>query len=211
MRNLGPVEAAKEIAHDVANVPGLDPEEQHHVRFVKSVCTELGMDHSPESMHKVAVVLHQHGIAMHQGHEFPKYAARDYDGARKIVNDEQEEKEWVEEAQPEPFPPVGRIIEDTPPHQQGLDLTKQVPHAPKTVEHPAGRAPDEQTNRSARQVETLDSTAAHDDHGDTDGGDGPEEFSDDDVHVEDIDPAAPGSAAEAIEDEAPKPKSKRPM
>lgn len=152
MRNLGAVEAANVIRNDVFNVPGIDPAEQHHIRFVQSVCSQLGLDHSPENMHRVAVSLHKHDIGMHRGHEYPKYATRGYDGAQKIVDDEVEERTWAEEPRPEPVAAPGPVIQDPVQGTDHVDLTKQVPHAPETMEHPAGRAPDEQTNDTASQA-----------------------------------------------------------
>lgn len=176
MRNLGPLEAANEIRNDVTNLPGIDPAEQHHVRFIQSVCGQLGLDPSPENMHKVAVVLHKHDIGMHHGHEFPKYAVRDWDKTSKIVHNEQEEKEWVEEARPEIAAPVA-VREQTDPVQGlGVDLRDKVPHMVPTS-HPAGRAPDAQTNRAASQQPEPETV----DHQHVDTGD----VTDDEVHVED--------------------------
>lgn len=180
MRNLGAVEATNEIRHDVFNMPGIDPAEQHQIRFMQSVCSQLGLDHTPENMHKVATALHRHDIGIHAGQEFPKYAVRDHDGAQKIVHDEQEERRWIEEPPPEPVKPRGPVIQDIPPHQENLDLTKQVPQPPEEPDHPAGRTPSAVTNREAAQDAHARQLV--------------EEPNDDEVHFEEI--AATGSGAE---------------
>ncbi len=130
MRNLGAVEAANEIRHDISNLLDQDPEDQHAVRFIQGVCSHLGLDHSPGNMHKVAVCLHKHDIETHRGQEFPKFAIRDYDKAQKIVHDEQEEKEWVEASRPEPVLPLGPVVNEP---ESELDLTKQVPDDGHTI------------------------------------------------------------------------------
>lgn len=199
MRNLGAVEAANEIRHDVFDMPGIDPGEQHQIRFVQGVCSQLGLDHTPENMHKVAVVLHKHDIGLHVGQEYPKVARRGYDKATKVVNDEQGEKEWVEEAPPEPASASDVAYLEPVQGTEHVDLTKQVPGSPKTMEHPAGRAPDEQTNQAASLLGMAhdDGKAAHDHNpGSVDDGD----------HVEFEDPASAEPAAAPVT----KPPRKRP-
>lgn len=104
MKNLGAVEAANEIRHDVENVPGMDPQHLHHIRFVQSVCSQLGLDHSPENMHKVAVTLHKHDIGMPTSIEYPKHVQRKHDGADKIVHSDGEADEWYNSVPEVPKP-----------------------------------------------------------------------------------------------------------
>lgn len=168
MRNLGAVEAANEIRNDVFNSPGLNPEHQHTIRFVQSVCSQLGLDHTPENMDKVATVLHKHDIGLHVGHEYPKFAVRGHDSAQKVVHSAEEEQAWHDEAPVEPKPTPGPIISEIPPHQQNLDLTKQVPGPPETADHPEGRAPSVTTNREAAQDAHARQDAGHADVDDAD-------------------------------------------
>lgn len=198
MRNLGAVEAANGIRHDVFNMPGIDPAEQHQIRFVQSVCAQLGLDHSPENMHKVATALHKHDIGVSSGQEFPKYATRDHDGSRKVVHNEEEEKKWVEEPPPEAVKPLGPLVQGPPPHQAGLDLTRQVPQSPELPKHPAGRVASAVTNREAAQdayarqpIEDQARDSGHVDDG-TPAGAGPsahdDHVGDGEVHVENLAP-----------------------
>jgi hypothetical protein len=163
MRKLGAAEAANEIRHTVFNTPDLlSPEEQHHLRYVVSVCDQLGLDHSPESLHKVGMALQKHDIGMHAGQEYPKYAVRDHDKAQKIVHSEQEAHDWENEPVPEPVEPLGKVMDEPSTEQQGLDLTHQVPEHPKLPDHPAGRAPDALTNAAASQTVPVEHEATHD-------------------------------------------------
>lgn len=212
-RNVGAKEAAMEINADVRNgLAHVDPEHAHQAKFLKEVCEHLGIEPLPENIGHVASVLRQHDIAIHAGHEFPKYAARGYDGVRKIVANEQEEQEWVDETQPELVAPLGRTIE-APVQDLSVDLRTKVPHMVEDMppaERPA-RIPSAVTNREAAQdaharqpVETLsraDAAVAYDkanpglDHTNQDAARGVDtfedvqgnEFDDDDVHVEDVD------------------------
>lgn len=148
-RTLGAAEAANEIRETVGATT-TPPEDQHQVRYISSVCGQLGLEPTPENVHKVAMALHEHGIGVPRSQEYPKFAARSYDKAQKIVHDEVEEDSWVNEARPEPAEPAGRIVEDHP--DPNLDLRNQVPSEPKPIDHPAGRASDAETNAAASQT-----------------------------------------------------------
>lgn len=174
MENLGAKEAAdriRDVFHSDRSMR-TDPEQAHQMKFVKDVVKELGGDESPETLHHVGQLLREHGVALHAGHEYPKYATRKWDRTAKIVQNEQEEQDWVNEEQPVPVEndqsPLRTL--DAPVQDQSLDLKDRVPHTVPT-EHPAGRAPDEQTNRAASQQPEPEPVV---------------EVDDDDVHVEEV-------------------------
>lgn len=205
--------AARLIANDFFN-SSQPPEHLHRMRFARSVLHHLGSPETAENLNHVMVLLAKHHVD-HVGNDFPKVAVRKYDRAQKTVNNQQEEQDWVNmEEPPPPEPALGPMVEEVPPHQQNLDLTKQVPEAPKKMEHPAGRAPDAQTNAAADQAnpEVLlgkshqDDASTHDVHSDDFTDDEVHEHThvdDDEVHVEEI--STPVAA------NTPAPKRKRPQ
>lgn len=158
MRNLGAREAAEAIrgAFLVDRSANTDPEQQHQMKFAKDVCRELGADESPETVHHVMVLLRQHDIDLHAGHEFPKYATRKWDRTAKIVQNEDEERAWIDEPQPEPVDPdslpAARVLE-APVQDLSLDLRDKVPHMSGDEPTPAKppRVPSAITNREAAQ------------------------------------------------------------
>src|SRR5882672_2014707 len=97
--HVGAKEAAEIIRSTVYDAQ-LPPDEVHKLRFLQEVAAHLGMEAMPENLHRIAQALHQHGIHLHEGHEYPKMVKRGWDGAEMIANDEQEEKEIVEAALP---------------------------------------------------------------------------------------------------------------
>lgn len=110
MENLGAREAADRIrsVFFTDRSQRVDPEQAHQMKFVKQVCEELGADHDPETVAHVMTLLREHGVALHAGHEYPKFAMRKWDRTSKIVHSEDEERAWVDEAQPEPVETLNR-------------------------------------------------------------------------------------------------------
>jgi len=100
MKNLGVKEAAEAIRSTV-DAAVLPPEEAHQMRFLQGVCGELGIDHTnPENLHRVAHALQQHDIAIHEGHEFPKWVGEG--SAAVVVNDAAEEEAYHAKMNPPP-------------------------------------------------------------------------------------------------------------
>lgn len=157
MDNLGAKEAADRIRGVFFSDRSArtDPEQAHQMKFAKDVCRELGADESAETVQHVVTLLREHGVALHAGHEYPKFATRKWDRSSKIVHSEDEENAWVDEAQPEPVDPAtvpARTLE-APVQDLSLDLRDKVPHmtgdAPP-AQRPA-RIPSAVTNREAAQ------------------------------------------------------------
>lgn len=102
--NLGVKEAADRIRHYVSEAT-LPPEASHQLKFLQGVCSELGVDGSiPENLHRVAMALKHHDIAIHSGDEFPMHVTRLWDGSDHIVNSAEEAEAKINE--PEPPPPA---------------------------------------------------------------------------------------------------------
>lgn len=151
---------AKEAADKIRSVfssdrsARVDPEQAHQMKFAKDVARELGADETPESVSHIVQLLREHGIELHAGHEFPKYATRKWDRTSKVVHSEQEENDWINEPQPEPVSddqPLRTL--DAPVQDLNLDLRRSVPHmaddAPQPLRVP--RVPSAVTNREAAQ------------------------------------------------------------
>lgn len=167
MQNLGVNEAANAIRGTFFSDRSFrgHPDEAHQIKFAKDVVKVLGADDTPENVIHVMALLREAGIDLPVGQEFPKYAVRDWDKTSKIVNDEQEEKEWVEEAKPDPEAAAQASLREQvqPVQDLSLDLVNQVPqHVDHSNDHFEGRVPSAVTNREAAQdaharqsVETL--------------------------------------------------------
>jgi hypothetical protein len=109
---LGIVEAAAAIKETV-ELNHLPPEEVHQLRFLQGVATELGMDHTPQSLHSIAAALRQHDIEIHSGHEYPKSVKRKFDGSYHIADNPEHEAEIVNWTPPEPDEEVHDQFEAT--------------------------------------------------------------------------------------------------
>lgn len=195
--------AAQLIAPDFNKVSP-PPEHHHRIRFARSVLHYLGAAETVENFSLVMELLAQHGIN-YAGQEFPKIAVRKADNVQKTVNNEREQQEWEDMEPPMPQPASGTLIPEPSPHQEGLDLTGQVPQHPKTMEHPAGRATDAETNAAASQHGPVDDNSPVHDNGGENANDG-------EVHVEEVTPKeAPPSKEELKEEPASRHSRKRPQ
>lgn len=155
-RNLGVTEAAAAIRGKFLADRSFrgDPQEAHRLQFAKNVAKELGSE-TPEDVIHIMGLLREEGIELHAGNEFPKYATRKWDRTAKIVHDEHEEHDWINEPQPEPqegddTAPLRTL--DAPVQDLSVDLRNSVPgplnqqdrlHVP--------RVPSAVTNREAAQ------------------------------------------------------------
>lgn len=183
MENLGAKEAAARIRGVFFSDRSsrVDPEQAHQLRFAKEVCKELGADDSPETVQHVMQLLREHDVALHAGHEYPKFATRKWDRTSRIVNSESEEQQWVDEPEPAPTDP-GNLLPlrtlEAPVQDLSLDLRDKVPHMVDDM--PAAerlaRVPSSVTNREAAQ--DAYARQSFEDHGHSD---------DDGVHFEEVD------------------------
>lgn len=153
MSKLGVKEAAEAIrgAAERDHMQRVDPAQAHQLKFVAAVCAELNLDASAENVHHVMGLLREHGIELHEGHEYPKWVVRKYDNTRHIVNDEQEEDEIVNAEAPKPPGEAARDGADTAAdgaasqvddlHEEQLDTdgddtAEEVAEDPKPVPDP---------------------------------------------------------------------------
>lgn len=99
MRHLGAQEAADAIRATIERDRStrLDPTNIHRLNFIKDVCKWLNLDPSIENVTHVDVVLREHGIALHEGLEFPKFVTC-ADGSACIVNSAAEEHDVLHPA-----------------------------------------------------------------------------------------------------------------
>lgn len=156
MRNLGVKEAADAIrgAFLADRSSRVDPEQAHQMKFAKEVNKELGGADTPEDVQHVVTLLREHGIELHAGHEYPKFATRKHDRTAKIVHSEEEANDWINEAPPEPVnpddaPPLRTL--DAPVQDLSLDLRHSVPGHPEMATERVPRVPPAVTNREAAQ------------------------------------------------------------
>lgn len=93
-RTLGPREAAMAIAPSLqADASSrMDPESAHGLRFVKEVCSHLGLEPTTENVEHVRLTLREHKIKLHAGNEYPKWVGEGTD--RVIVNSAEEEDKF---------------------------------------------------------------------------------------------------------------------